>query len=108
MEQQKRDERDRKRREQQQGEALGDATKRLERAIAAVQAARQTGRGAAEAELEWRAAKSEVIFLETGSRPAWAPAPVEEVTDDGSTEADATDDDSDDEPRDESADNSAE
>gem|GEM_PF-5517766 len=90
MEQQKRDERDRQRREQQKGVAAADASKRLERAIAAVKTARQTGHGAAEAELEWRAAKSEVIFLETGERPAWAP-PVTEDDPSSPVVADAAD-----------------
>lgn len=81
-EQRQRDERDRQRNERAHAEALVVAQQRLERAIAAVRAARQSGRGAEAADAEWRAAKGEVLFLETGERPAWAPDALPDAADD--------------------------
>lgn len=52
---------------------LAEANRRLERAIAAVKQARTSGRGGAEAETSYRAAKADVVELETGDRPKWAP-----------------------------------
>jgi hypothetical protein len=53
---------------------LRRAQRDLEQAIAAVKQARSTGRGAAEADEAYRAAKAQVVELETGERPDWAPA----------------------------------
>ncbi len=47
----------------------------LQRAIAAVKQRRASGHGVAEADVAYRAAKALVVELETGERPAWAPAP---------------------------------
>jgi hypothetical protein len=64
-------------------EAIEQAA-RLERAQAAhqravdqVKEAQRTGKGAAAADLAWREAKAELIELETGTRPTWAPRPPE-------------------------------
>jgi hypothetical protein len=54
---------------------LDRARRRLERAIAAVKTSRASGTGTAEADAAYRAAKAEVVELETGERPSWAPAP---------------------------------
>lgn len=73
-EQRKHDERQRKRQNESAANQLADAQARLDRAIAAIKRARQNGgKAAAEADAEWKAAKAEVLFLETGERPAWAP-----------------------------------
>jgi len=53
---------------------LAAAQQRLDRAIAAVKQARTSGRGGNEAEVAYRAAKAEVVELETGERPSWAPS----------------------------------
>lgn len=55
--------------------AVKRANRRLERAIAELKRARSAHRGAAEAELAYRAAKADVMELETGERPKWAPDP---------------------------------
>lgn len=47
------------------------------RAVELVKEATRTGRGAAAADLVWREAKAELVELETGKRPAWAPRPPE-------------------------------
>ncbi|MDW3213130.1 MAG: hypothetical protein R8G01_03975 [Ilumatobacteraceae bacterium] len=52
---------------------LARAEQRLERAIAAVKASRSSGSGTAEADATYRAAKADVVELETGERPPWAP-----------------------------------
>lgn len=54
---------------------LERAERRLATAIAAVKQARSSGRGGPEADEAYRAAKAEVVQLETGERPDWAPAP---------------------------------
>ena len=54
---------------------LARAKKELERAIAAVKSSRASGVGAAEADVAYRTAKAEVVELESGERPAWAPEP---------------------------------
>jgi hypothetical protein len=41
-------------------------------AVEMVKEATRTGRGAAAADLAWRAAKADLLELETGHRPAWA------------------------------------
>lgn len=51
------------------------ARRRLDRAIAAVKTSRSSGVGATQADATYRAAKAEVIELETGERPSWAPPP---------------------------------
>ena len=56
---------------------LASAKLRLERAIEGVKAARSAGRHRDTAEAEYRAAKADVIELETGARPDWAPEPHE-------------------------------
>jgi hypothetical protein len=48
-----------------------------QRAVDLVKEAKRTGKGAAAADLAWREAKAELLELETGKRPAWAPKPVE-------------------------------
>jgi hypothetical protein len=48
-----------------------------QRSVELVKEAKRTGRGAAEADVAWRAAKAELLELETGKRPAWAPRPAE-------------------------------
>jgi hypothetical protein len=48
-----------------------------QRAVELVKEAKRTGRGAAAADLAWREAKAELLELETGKRPAWAPRPAE-------------------------------
>lgn len=53
---------------------LKAARAELDAAIEAVRSAKASGRGRAEADAAWKAAKARVIELETGSRPAWAPA----------------------------------
>ena len=58
--------------------ALVDARRELDRAIAAVRAAKQSGRSTVEADAVWKAAKARVIELETGERPTWAPTPAAE------------------------------
>ena len=54
---------------------LDRARRELERAIAAVKRSRGSGTGATQADAAYRAAKAEVVELETGERPPWAPAP---------------------------------
>src|SRR4051812_10374740 len=50
-----------------------------QRAVEMVKEAKRTGKGRAEADAAWRDAKAELVELETGKRPAWAPPPVETV-----------------------------
>jgi hypothetical protein len=88
--------------ERQRAEAA-EQVARLERAHAAhqraveqVKEAKRTGRGAAAADQAWREAKAELIELETGKRPAWAPRAPEPVADDDlhdDVEAPPTEDD---------------
>jgi hypothetical protein len=90
-------------------EAIDQAAK-LERAQAAhhravelVKEAKRTGKGAAAADLAWRAAKAELVELETGKRPAWAPRPPEpaepgDSSADESSEPDAPTEDDDQPP----------
>ena len=85
--------------------AVKRANRRLERAIAELKRARSEHRGAAEAELAYRAAKADVMELETGERPKWAPdhdardsdehpdASVDATADNGTGTDDATADD---------------
>lgn len=56
--------------------ALEAARRDLERAVEGVRAAKQNGRGRAEADQMWKVAKALVIELETGTPPAWAPKPA--------------------------------
>ncbi|MEI7546865.1 MAG: hypothetical protein WCK21_02235 [Actinomycetota bacterium] len=60
---------------QAQQRSLADAQRELQKAVADVRQAKQTGRGRAEADAAWKVAKARVIELETGSAPAWAPKP---------------------------------
>lgn len=55
--------------------SLATARRDLERAVEAVRAAKQSGRGRAEADAAWKVAKARVIELETGTAPTWAPKP---------------------------------
>jgi hypothetical protein len=48
-----------------------------QRAVELVKESQRTGKGAAAADLAWREAKAELLELETGQRPAWAPRPTE-------------------------------
>ena len=59
---------------------LERARRRLERAIAAVKSSRSSGAGAAQADAEYRAAKADVVELETGERPAWASRPPDDTS----------------------------
>jgi multidrug resistance efflux pump len=47
------------------------------RAVELVKEAQRTGRGVVEADQAWRIAKAELIEVETGQPPAWAPKPVD-------------------------------
>jgi hypothetical protein len=47
------------------------------RAVEMVKEAKRTGRGVAEADQAWRLAKAELIEVETGQPPAWAPKPAD-------------------------------
>ena len=75
---------DRKAEAERRKTEAADQAARLQRAKAAhqqavelVKEANQTGKGAAAADLAWREAKAELLELETGKRPAWAPRPAE-------------------------------
>lgn len=70
-------------------DALATARRDLDKAIAAVRAAKRDGRSTVEADAAWKAAKARVIELETGAAPAWAP-PVEQ-SDGGDAEPDVSD-----------------
>jgi hypothetical protein len=81
--------------------SLADAHRDLERAIESVRAAKRNGRSTVEADVAWKAAKARVIELETGTPPAWAPAPVsasaghdDEHDDSDDVESSPVDDDS--------------
>lgn len=52
---------------------LSAARVELDRAIAEVKRARQTGQGRDEADAHYRSAKAVVVELESGTRPDWAP-----------------------------------
>lgn len=56
-----------------QGRVLDDAERELQAAVEAVRVAKRAGKGQAEADTRWRAAKARVIELETGAAPSWAP-----------------------------------
>lgn len=51
--------------------AIAAARQRVDVAIAKAKEARSTGRGVAEADEEWKAAKAALIELETGESPDW-------------------------------------
>ncbi len=70
---------------------LKAANKRLERAIAAV----KQNRGDRDTEAEYRAAKADVLELETGERPDWAPGDPNDASTDapGDTPVDTPSDD---------------
>ena len=55
-------------------------------AVEMVKIAKRTGRGAAEADQAWRAAKANLLELETGERPSWAPKPPEPAVEDETAE----------------------
>lgn len=62
-------------------DALATARRDLDKAIAAVRAAKRDGRSTVEADAVWKAAKARVIELETGALPAWAPPVADEPAD---------------------------
>jgi hypothetical protein len=64
-----------------------------QRAVELVKEAKRTGKGAAAADLAWREAKAELLELETGKRPAWAPRPTEPAEAIESSPSDAPDTD---------------
>jgi hypothetical protein len=66
-----------------------------QRAVELVKEAKRTGKGAVAADLAWREAKAELLELETGKRPAWAPRPVEPEQPEGSPDPDPDPDDAD-------------
>ena len=82
-----------------QQRALTDAQRALAHAVEAVRQAKQHGKGRAEADAAWKAAKARVIELETGTAPAWAPrvdptadeAPSDDAADAGDVAADVAD-----------------
>ena len=76
---------------QAQQRALGDARRALAQAVEAVRQAKQNGKGRAEADAAWKAAKARVIELETGTAPAWAPR-VDTASDDAVSDDTAGDD----------------
>lgn len=51
--------------------AIAAARSRVEQAITTAKRARAAGRGIAEADVEWKAAKAALIELETGEAPDW-------------------------------------
>ena len=57
------------------------------RAVELVKEAQRSGKGAAAADLVWRAAKADLIELETGERPAWAAKPESSEPTDGDDES---------------------
>jgi hypothetical protein len=65
-----------------------------QRAVELVKEAKRTGKGAAAADLAWREAKAELLELETGKRPAWAPRPTEPEEDIDSQPSDSQPSDS--------------
>ena len=64
-----------------------------QRAVELVKEAKRTGKGAAAADVAWREAKAELVELETGKRPAWAPRPSEPETEIESPPSDEPDTD---------------
>lgn len=66
-----------------------------QRAVDLVKEAKRTGIGAAAADLAWREAKAELLELETGKRPAWAPRPIEPEAEIESAQSDEPDADND-------------
>ena len=92
----KADEKHRKIEAAEQADRLKRAQAAHQRAVEVVKEATRTGKGAAAADLAWREAKAELVELETGKRPAWAPRPVEPSEPTESSEpADGSDGDTD-------------
>ena len=56
---------------------LEQARRAHQQSVDMVKTAKRTGRGAVEADQAWRAAKADLLELETGERPAWSPKPAE-------------------------------
>jgi hypothetical protein len=54
-----------------------------------VKEAQRSGKGAAAADVAWRAAKAELIELETGEPPSWAAKPESSEPTDGGDDDDA-------------------
>ncbi|HEY0518925.1 MAG TPA: hypothetical protein VGC84_05480 [Ilumatobacteraceae bacterium] len=69
---------------------LQRATAAHQRAVELVKEAKRTGKGGPAADLVWREAKAELLELETGKRPAWAPRLPDPSADTESADADAT------------------
>ncbi len=61
----------------EQADRLKRARAAHQRAVELVKEAQRTGKGAAAADIAWREAKAELLELETGKRPAWAPREAE-------------------------------
>jgi len=69
-------EQERKEREELEFAARLEAARAAhQRAVEQVKAARRTGKGGAAADDAWKAAKADLIELETGRPPTWAKAP---------------------------------
>src|SRR3954451_3449256 len=66
-----------KARAEEEAGRLQRAQEAHQRAVEQVKEAKRTGKGRAEADAAWRNAKAELVELETGKRPAWAPRPPE-------------------------------
>ncbi len=88
------DEKDRKAAEERRKVEAAEARVRLEQAKVAhqqavemVKTAKRSGKGAPEADQAWRVAKANLLELETGQRPAWAPKPPDpEIDSEGETD----------------------
>src|SRR4051794_18502793 len=74
---------------QEEAARLKRAQEAHQRAVEQVKEAKRTGKGRAEADAAWRDAKAELVELETGMRPAWAPRPPEPTP--GADDQDDTD-----------------
>lgn len=77
----------------EQADRLKRARAAHQRAVELVKEAQRTGKGAAAADIAWREAKAELLELETGKRPAWAPReaePTNPATPDQTDETDET------------------
>jgi hypothetical protein len=75
--------------ERAHADALAQARRDLDRAIAGVRAAKTAGRSTVEADAAWKAAKARVIELETGTAPSWAPPASAANPTEGDTDSDA-------------------
>src|SRR5262249_46306764 len=71
---------------EEEANRLQRAQEAHQRAVEMVKEAKRTGKGRAEADAAWRAAKADLLELETGKRPTWAARPVDPT--DAATEDD--------------------